>query len=254
MTGWSSPRVARTNSSEQLHYLLGFSGLRMVQDEKMLCFSLDSVLLADFARLTKDTRVIVDLGTGFAPVPLFLSTRASAAIYGMEIQPRAAEIARRNIRLNGLEDTITIVEDDLRRAHEHFTSSSADYITCNPPYYNYGTKALGASKAKNLAKHEQDLSLQDIVRTARYLLCNKGRLALVHKPERIEEVIALLAEERLHLKRLRMVHSRQDSRASRVLFEAVVGGRIGGVEVLPPLVVHEGEDYSEEVLRIFKRK
>lgn len=242
---------------EVVNDLLGFEGMKIIQRPDMMNFSLDSVLVADFAPLTGRIKKVVDAGTGFAPIPLFLSARRDAIhTTAFEIQGDVADIARRNIVLNDLEDRVTVVNDDFKHALEHLPPTSVDLVTCNPPFFKYErTSNVSSSDYKKLARHEVSITLEDIVIKSKALLKDKGRLVMIQRANRLDEVLFTLSRHAFNVKRMRMVHPRKDEEASMVLVDAANnGGR--SMRVLPPLHVHEeGSDaYSEETLRIFRRK
>jgi len=238
--------------TERIDTLLGYTDIRLIQRPDMFNFSLDSALLASFAPLGKRISHAVDLGTGFAPIPLFLWKRdARLMVDGIEIQSDVADIAKRNVALNGLTDVIRIVEDDIKNAKRHYSSSSIDLITCNPPFFKCQTDAcVNTSEHKTLARHEKAVTFTDIAAIARDLLKNKGRFVFVHHIERFDEVLETLRENNLTPKRLRFIHSRNDAPANRFLLDASLAGR-HAMEVLPPLYVYEDGDYTDEVKAIF---
>ncbi len=244
-------------SDEVVNDLLGFEGLKIIQRPDMLNFSLDSVLVADFAPITKKIRRAVDIGTGFAPIPLFLSTRKKdLRITAFEIQKEVADIASRNISLNALEATISILHEDFRHALRHLPPTSMDLITCNPPFFKYSRHSnVSGSEYKKLARHEVSISLEDIVVTSKKLLKDKGRLVMVHRAQRLDEVLLTLSKHAFSVKRLRLVHPRSGSEATMVLVDAANNAG-QSMKVLPPLYVHEDGSgaYSEETLRIFGKK
>ncbi|MFW5913637.1 MAG: tRNA1(Val) (adenine(37)-N6)-methyltransferase [Bacillota bacterium] len=244
-------------SDEVVNDLLGFEGLKIIQRPDMMNFSLDSVLVADFAPLTSKIRHVVDIGTGFAPIPLFLSARNDAIkVTGFEIQEDVAAIARRNVKLNHLEKRIAIINDDCKHALKHLPPTSVDMVTCNPPFFKYDeTSNVSASIYKKIARHEVSITVDDIARQSKALLKDKGRLVMVHRANRLDEVLETLHKHAFYVKRLRMVHPRRNEAATMVLIDASNnGGR--SMRILPPLYVHEDKSgaYSGETLAIFRRK
>lgn len=244
-------------SDEVINDLLGFEGMKIIQRPDMMNFSLDSVLVADFAPLTGRIRRAIDVGTGFAPIPLFLSARKETLhITGFEIQGDVADIARRNVSMNTLDDRISVIHDDFKHALDHLSPTSVDMVTCNPPFFKYDTTSnVSASDYKKLARHEVSITLEDIVVKSKALLKDKGRLVMIHRANRLDEVLLTLSKHAFNVKRMRLVHPRQGEEASMVLIDAANnGGR--SMRILPPLHVHEeGSDaYSEEALGIFRRK
>ncbi len=248
-------KATTADSRESVHTLLGHTDMKIIQRKDIHPFSIVSALLADFASLRKNTRVVVDFGTGFAPVPLFLSKRSEKIrIHGIEINSEAADIAKRNVKLNGLEERIFIIEDDLKNASAHFPPSSVDLVTCNPPFFPHrDIEESDVATGRTIASREVTTDIRTIARVAASILKNKGCLSLVHRSERIDEVFKALGEQRLYPKRIRFVHPRIDAPATTVLIEAL-HNTAPGVTVLPPLIVHNESGYTEEVERIFCRK
>lgn len=242
---------------EVVNDLLGFKDLKIIQRPDMLNFSIDSILVADFAKLTSKIKRVVDVGTGLGPVPLFLSALSpNVHITGFELQEDVAELARKSVKLNNLEDRISIINDDFRRVLKHMKPTSVDMVFSNPPFFKYKEEAnVAFSDYKKLARHEITIDMETIIGQSKKILKDKGRLVFVHRVERLEEIFLLLSKHRFSVKRMRFVHPREDQSAYMVLFDAANNSK-GNTEVLPPLYVHEknSENYSDEVLRIFRRR
>ncbi len=237
--------------NEVLNDLLGYEGLKIIQRPDMFNFSLDSTLLADFVKPTKKVKKIMDFGTGLAPVPLFLSLKTDAKIIGIEIQKEVFDIAVRNIEINSLTDQITILNEDIKRLHNIYNHSSIDLITCNPPFFKFHENAnINNSDYKTIARHEKSIDLESIITTAKYLLNNKAHLYMVHRPERLSEILELLKKHRFSVKRLRFIHPKEHQNANMVLIDASKQG-LDGMLILPPLYVHNEHGYTEEIKRIF---
>lgn len=232
---------------------LGKKPLKIIQSKAYFAFSTDTLFLVDFMKVRSDNRhVIVDFCTGNGVVPLLLSERTSAQLYGIEIQTKIADLARRSVKLNQLEEQITIIEDNIRNAGQHFNINSIDVISCNPPYFKrYQSSSINPNDHKALARHELAMVVEDIFYQASRLLRGKGKLFLVHRPERLNELIVLGEKYHLALKRLRFVHPKRSTEANTVLVEFHKEGQMKGLKVLPPLIAHdEDNQYSEEVKRI----
>lgn len=224
--------------------------LKIIQSDEVFSFSLDAVLLARFCSVPPRGRV-VDLCTGNGVVPLLLSTRTAAHITGVEIQPRLAEIAERNVRLNGLGGRVAIEQADLKIYHERVGYGGFDLVTVNPPYL----PATGGDLKENpyiaAARHELYATLRDVAAACAKLVKSGGKVAMVHRPSRLADIVSELRAVRLEPKRVRFVHPRIDREANIVLIEALKDGK-PELRLLPPLAVH-GPDggYTEELLDIF---
>jgi tRNA1Val (adenine37-N6)-methyltransferase len=233
-------------TDETLDALFG-GGLKLYQQKQGYRFSIDSILLADFATVRCGNKVI-DLGTGNGVVPLILAYRyPSVSVTGIEIQRQMAERAARNIRLNGYEDRIVIEQMDIASTMDRFKPESFDTVVCNPPYRQATSGRLSLSSEKQIARHEIKASLDDFVRAAAFLVKNKGCFACIQLSDRTVDVVSAMRSAGLEPKRLRTVHGFSESKASMVLVEAIKGGR-KGVDILPPLIIYDSaKNYTAEL-------
>ncbi len=225
-------------------------GMRLIQRPDQFCFSLDSVLLAHFVRVRRKDR-IVDLGTGTAVIPLLLTAFGAEDVVGIEKNPVMAELAERNIKGNRKEGKIRIVCGDYCEAPSLFPTGAFTSAVVNPPYREVGRGALNEKAGVASACHELTASLPDVFRAAAYLLAFGGRLTMVHRADRVGDLLAEGRAVRMEAKRLRFVYSHEGEEAVRVLCEWKYGGH-PGVIVEPPLIVHEKDgSYTEEVRAIY---
>lgn len=222
--------------------------LQIIQSSEVFSFSLDAVLLARFAGLPPRGRVL-DLCTGNGVIPLLLTTRTSASIDGVEIQPRLADMAKRSVQLNGLGDRITIIENDLRMWN--LQGDWYDAVTVNPPYLPMQTGEHKENRYQAMARHELGCTLEDVISASARSLRPGGRVSMVHRPARLADIIDLMRRYRLEPKRLRFVHPRSTAEANMVLIEASRYGK-PEVRLLPPLVVYGSDgDYTAELQDVF---
>lgn len=236
---------------EVINDLLGYDGLKIIQRPDMFNFSLDSTLLADFVKPLTKTKKIMDLGTGNAPIPLFLTLKTNAKIVGVEIQEEVYNIAKRNITLNNLEEQVTIVNKDIKDIHKDYNNSEFDIITCNPPFFKYKeTSNTNKTDYKTIARHEVLITLEEIIVEAKRMLKTRGSFCMVHRTERLEEIIYLLRKHNFHVKRLRFVYPKKGENSNAVLIDASSNGS-PGLTLLEPLYVHENNEYTDEIRRIF---
>ncbi len=227
------------------------SGRKIIQNEAEFCFSLDAVLLAHFPNYRKSFRVL-DLGTGTGVMPLLIADEVRE-IQAVEISPVMAELAERNMRLNGLEEKITVQQGDYRKIRELYAAESFDLVLVNPPYRPVNQGQQNTLHGVARARHEITATLIDVVRAARYALKFRGRLAMVHLPERLGEILVALHENQLEAKRLCFVQPKPDKAPNMVLIEAVVGAAAGGLKVQRPLIVHKDDgSYTEDVLKYYE--
>lgn len=225
-------------------------GMRIIQRPDQFCFSIDSVLLAHFVRVRRRDR-IVDLGTGTGVIPLLLTAFGAEDVTGIEKNPVMADLARRNAVGNHREDRIRIVEGDYCRPEQWFRHGAFTSAVVNPPYREVGRGALSGKAAVASACHELTASLEDVFRAAAFLLTYGGLLTMVHRADRIGDLLALGRSFHMEAKRLRFVYSHEGEAAVRVLGEWKYGGH-AGVIVEPPLIVHKKDgSYTDEVLTMY---
>ena len=213
----------------------------------------DSVLLADFVNTVGASRGI-DLGCASGILALLLLHKAPGlSMTGLELLPEAAELARENMRRNGLTERSAIFTGDIRNHRRLFPTGSFDLVAANPPYFPVGSGALSPDPARAAARGETDCTLEELCSAAAYLCRTGGRFCLVHKPERLSEVFCRMSAVGLEPKRLRLVCRRSDSAPSLALIEGRRGGK-PGLKIEPSLILTDenGED-SAEVKRIYRR-
>lgn len=228
------------------------SDVQIIQNKEVFSYSIDSVLLSRFPNIPS-RGLIVDLCSGNGAVGLFASTKTKAKIIEIELQERLAEMAQRSIRLNQLDDQVSMICDDLKNLLDHVPRSGVDLILCNPPYF----KATESSK-KNisqhylLARHELTTNLDEICYISRHALKSNGRLAMVHRPSRFLEILDTMRKHGLVPKRVQFVYPKIGKEANMLLIEAIKDGSIDGFKLLPPLVVHEENgDYTQHIRRLY---
>lgn len=227
------------------------NGYRIIQNEKKFCFGMDAVLLSGFARAGKGERVL-DLGTGTGIIPILMEAKTEGESFtGLEIQEEMAEMAARSVKLNGLEEKVSIIQGDLKEASKRFGKASFDVVTCNPPYMNQNHGLKNPDEPKAIARHELLCSFEDVAREAAALLKSGGRFYLVHRPHRLTEIFETLRAHKLEPKRMKFVHPFADAEANMVLIEAFRGGR-PQMRVEAPVIVYEKPGvYTNEIYEIY---
>lgn len=224
--------------------------LSIIQSEQVFSFSMDAVLLARFANIPKYGRIL-DLCSGNGVIPILLSTRTNAQIEGIEIQPRLADMARRSVEMNGLAERINIMEGDLRDLAKEGGNGIYDAITVNPPYMPLTGGDLKLSEHQSIARHEIHCTLEDVAQAAMRLVKPGGKISMVHRPQRLGDIITMLRKYRMEPKVIRFIHPRAGSEANMVLVEAHRDGK-PDVKILPPLIVYqENGEYCQEVMDIY---
>ena len=239
--------------NEVTNYLLAFNHMKIIQRKDMFNFSLDTVLLAQFCTINKDVRNIVDFGTNNAAIPLLLSKRTPKKITGIEIQEEAVELAKRNVQMNDLEEQIEIIHGDIKEVVK--TLPKAQLIICNPPFFKVGEDSnLNENEYLTIARHEVKIDLEGIISSAAYLLDNKGRFAIVHRPNRMIDILNLMQKYDIEPKRIRFVYPKMNRESHVLLVEGMYKGK-KGIKIESPLYAHNDDgSYSNEVRKMFGEK
>lgn len=237
---------------EELNQLLNYKDLKIFQDKKGFKFSLDSVLLASFSTITYRQKKIIDVGTGNAPIPLLLSKKTTAHITGIELQKESALLAQKSVEINHLDSQISIICEDVREWYKRVESDSFDLMTCNPPFFAVHNQSyMNESTKKKIARHELTLTIDDICKVARKILKNNGYLSIVHRPERLIEIIECMKKNNIEPKKIRFVYPYPNKSANILLLEGSKNGK-PGLKVLDPLYVYnESGEYTKEVSSYF---
>ena len=233
---------------------LQIKGYEIIQNPGRFCFGMDAVLLSAFAKVKKGEKVL-DLGTGTGILPILLEAKNGGNCYkGLEIQPESADMARRSVAHNGLEEKIEIVTGDIKEAAEIFGTASFEVVTTNPPYMidEHGLK--NENEAFYIARHEALCTLDDILRESTKILKGKGRFYMVHRPFRLPEIFSKMCAFGIEPKRMRLVYPHATREPNMVLIEGLKGGK-PRMSVEPPLIVY-GQDggYTDELLRLYGKK
>lgn len=223
---------------------LQLKGYHIIQDPARFCFGVDAVLLSDFAKVKKGERVL-DLGTGTGIIPILLEAKTEGEHFtGLEIQEESAEMARRSVAYNHLQEKIDIVTGDIKEADKLFGPVSFDVITTNPPYMIGSHGVQNAQSAKTIARHEVLCNLDDILRVSAKMLGFGGRFYIIHRPFRLAEILTKMVQYKIEPKRMQMVHSYIDKEPTMVMIE---GSRSGNsrMKVEPPIVMYERNPVQE---------
>ncbi len=240
-------------SKEEIHDLLAYNGVKIIQRKDLFRFSLDSLLLADFIKINPKTNRIIDLGTGGAPIPLYLSLKTDKPIIGIDIQDDVLALAKKSVELNKLEKQIEIKKLDISNVHEEFESSSFDIVSSNPPFFKFHNKEfLNKLDSQTLSRHEVTIDLEGIITATKKIISVGGSFFMIHRAGRLDEIILLLNKHRFVIKRMKFVYTTQNKTAMMVLLETRYNGNSGDIIIEKPLFIYDKEsNYTEEVLKIF---
>ena len=234
---------------------LEYKGLKIIQNKEGFCFGIDSVLLSDFAKNIKKDAVVVDIGTGTGIISILLSKKAEIKkIYGIEIQEEVADMAKRSVKLNDLQDKIQIINKNIKNIFEEIEPNKIDAIVTNPPYMKLNTGAKNEEIKKLISRHEVECNLEDIIKISYKLLKSKGEFYMVHRAERIVDILYNLRKYKLEPKEIRFIHSKVGKEPNLVLIKAV---KDAGEHLIidTPLVVYNNDGtYTDEILKIYNKK
>ncbi|MGL5677253.1 MAG: tRNA1(Val) (adenine(37)-N6)-methyltransferase [Cellulosilyticaceae bacterium] len=239
------------NSNERIDDLQR-NGYRLIQNPEVFCFGIDAVLLAHFAKVTKKTNNVLDIGTGTGIIPILMH-----AMYGkgkftaIDIQEEMVEMANRSVLLNGIEEDVSIKQLDVKDYKAMFEQYTFDLVTCNPPYMKGTTGLKNEHPSKTIARHEVMCTLEDIIEAAAYVLKDKGKFCMIHRPQRLVDIIYGMKVRGIEPKRMRMVHGKAGTAPTMVLVEGVKNGG-SEMRVESPLIVYNDDNtYTKEILEIY---
>lgn len=225
--------------------------MQIIQSEETFSFSIDALLLANFVHVTKRVKTIADFCTGNGIIPLLLSYKTKKPITGIEVQERLVDMAKRSIELNDKSTQIEIEHLDLNDVKLKYNHSVFDLITVNPPYFknNQPTHSLTHHE---IARSEVLIDLKGIIEAARYLINNKGKFYMVHRAERVHEIISLLHEHNFTVSKLQFVYSKRTNETAHFVLVESIFNSTALVKVLPPLYIYdENGTYTKEVEEIY---
>lgn len=189
-------------------------------------FSLDSLLLAEYVKLT-DNKKILDMCTGNAPIPLVISLKTNSEIVGFEIQEDIANLAKMSVQENKLEGQIRIINDDINNIGDYYQEEYFDIITCNPPYFKKNSSLINKSDYKSIARHEVKIDLENIFKLSYKYLKSNGILYMVHRPERLDEIIILANKYKINVKEIALIVTNKTMIPSLVLVKCVKLSNLG---------------------------
>lgn len=243
------------NENEVINYILDMKDLKIIQRPDYFNFSLDSILLANFLTINRTVKKIMDLGTGNGIIPILLTKKSKAHISAIELQEVSADLAHKNIELNNLKDRVTIINDNMLHYKKYFEEEFFDAITCNPPFFKLdgNPDQLNNLDQLTLARHEISINLDGIVEVASKLLRNRGYFAMVHRADRLDDILSTFNKYKITPKRLQFCHSTLEKNAKIILIEGIKNGE-NSLAILPPFITHEGREYSKVVKDLFQGK
>lgn len=231
---------------------LQYKNLKIVQDKKGFCFGIDSILLSDFAKNLKDEAKVLDLGTGTGIIATLLCGKTKLKkIIGIEKQEEVYEMAKKSIKLNQLEDKFKMIKEDIINLNNHFEKNTFDAIVTNPPYKKKNTGIQNEEEKKIIARHETTATLEDFIKIAKDLLKDKGEFYMVHRPERLVDILSLMRNYKIEPKILRFVFANQESEPKLILIKGIKNAN-PFLKVEKNLYIYkEKGKYTEEIYQIY---
>lgn len=232
---------------------LGLNQLKIIQNPDFFCFGMDAVLLSWFvSQRTKGFLHMIDLGTGTGIIPLLLYGKTKAAsLTGVEIQQSLVEMAKRSMALNGLSEKIKIIEGDIKNPSDEILPNYYDVVVSNPPYMRAKAGLKNSRETKTISRHEILCSIEDILIFSKRMLKDHGRLFLVHRPERLGDIMSLMRHYKIEVKHLQFVYPSIKKEANIVLIEGRKSGKPGLKTAAPLIVYNEKGQYTNEIYDIY---
>lgn len=238
------------NPHERLDFIQR-KGYKIIQNPEVFCFGIDAVLLADFAKAKKNDHVL-DIGTGTGIIPILMFARYENKGYtGIDVQEDMINMANRSVQLNKIEDNIKMLHLNVKDLSHRYPENSFDIVTSNPPYMKGQAGLLNENESKMIARHEITCSLEDIIQNTAYVLKDKGKLYMIHRPHRLVDIIYLMRQYRIEPKRMRMIHPKEGKAPTMVLIEGVKYARAELIVEPPLYVYHNNGEYTDEIYKIY---
>ena len=233
---------------------LEFKNLKIIQNKEGFCFGMDSVLLSDFAKEMRHHAKVLDLGTGTGIISILLCGKTDLKkVIGVEIQKEVAEMASRSIRLNDLQDKFEVINENILNLNNIYENQSFDVIVTNPPYKKKNTGIINEKEKKVISRHEITADLEDFIKISKDLLKDKGELYMVHRPERIVDVLSLMRKYKVEPKILRFVYSDKNKEPKLILVKGIKNAK-PFLKVEKNLYIYdENGKYTEEILKIYHK-
>lgn len=234
---------------------LEYKNLKIIQNKDGFCFGIDSILLSDFASKIKDESKVIDLGTGTGIIGILLCAKTKLSkMIGVEIQKEVYEMAKRSIKLNKLEDKFQVINENIKNLQNKLETGTFDAVVTNPPYKKEGTGITNENEKKLISRHEITATLEDFIKASNKLLKDKGSLYMVHRPDRLADIIETLRKYKLEPKIIRFVHPKIGKEANLVLIKAIKNAK-PFLKIEESLYVYkENGEYTDEILKIYNKK
>ena len=234
---------------------LEYKGLKIIQNKDGFCFGVDSVLLSDYAKNIKKNSKVIDIGTGTGIISILLCEKTKLSkIYGIEIQEDVAEMASRSSKLNNLQDKFEVINKNIKDIFDILKPHEYDVVVTNPPYKKVNTGVKSIENKQLISRHEVECTLEDIIEKSSKLLKDLGEFYMVHRAERLVDIMCLLRKYKLEPKNIRFVHSKENEKPNLILVRAVRSAK-EFLKIDKPLIIYkENGEYTDEILEIYDKK
>lgn len=235
---------------------LEYDNLKIIQNKKGFCFGIDSVLISDFARGIKPNTMGIDLGTGTGIISILLASKTELSkILGIEKQKDIADMAKRSVEVNKLQDKIEIKNIDINDIIEKkvLEKEKFDFVVTNPPYKKENTGKTNESEYKYISRHETTAKLEDFIKTAKYLLKDRGSMYMVHRPDRLVDIIELMRKYKIEPKKIRFVYSNIEKEPTLILIKGIKNA-MPFLKIEKPLIIYNSNgEYTDEIYKIYDK-
>ncbi len=223
--------------------------LKIIQDKTKFSYGIDAILLSSFAN---PKGRVIDLGTGTGIIPLRISNNPNIdEIYGIEIQEEVADIANRSVDLNGLHKKVKILNMDLKELQDKFVKDSIDTVITNPPYMKSGGALVNTDANFAISRHEVYCTLDDILNISSYLLRPLGKFYMVHRPDRLVDIICDMRKYNIEPKEIVFIQPKLSKKPNLLLIQGTKGGKVD-LKINKPLIVYNDDNtYTEEIKQFY---
>ncbi len=233
---------------------LEFKGLKIIQNTQGFCFGMDAVLLSDFAKNIKNKSKVIDLGTGTGIISILLCEKTKLEkIVSVELQKEVFEMANRSVKLNNLEKKMEVINHNIKDLKKIYEQNTFDVVVSNPPYKKNGTGILNEKDKKTISRHEIEANLEDFIKISKYLLKDKGEIYLVHRPDRLVDILSIMREHKIEPKTIKFVAPRVNEKPNLLLIKGIKNGK-PFLDIEKTLYVYKNKDeYTDELLEIYNK-
>ena len=233
---------------------LEYKNLKIIQNNTGFCFGIDSILLSDFSKNIKKGAKVIDLGTGTGIIATLLCGKTEASkIVGIEVQKEVADMATRSIKLNNLEERFEIINDNIKNLKDRFKTNTFDVVVTNPPYKKINTGLTNENTKRLISRHEIEANLNDFLEISKYLLKDYGEFYMVHRPERLVDIIEGMRKNKIEPKSIRLVCSKENEKPKLILIKGIKNGK-QFLEIKNNLYIYNKDGtYTEEILKIYNK-